>query len=162
MDNEAPAPEEEEKHGIKSASEKDREPTKAEQSVHFSLQNYMPITTSLNMLRDVAHHNAVRGGWWHDPETGKPIERNAGEIFALMHSEISEAMEGNRKGLMDKHLPHRVNEEVELADLIVRVMDYAGAKGYDIGGAVSEKMAYNMLREDHQPENRLKEGGKKY
>ena len=141
---------------------KEREITPQEYAVSFSLQNYMPITTSLNMLRDVAHNNAVRGGWWHDPQTGEAIERNSGEIFALMHSEISEAMEGNRKGLMDKHLPHRINEEVELADLIIRVMDYAGAKGFDIGGAVSEKMAYNMIRADHKPEERLKEGGKKY
>ena len=141
---------------------KEREITPLEYAVSFAQQNYMPITTSLNMLRDVAHNNAVRGGWWHDLETGEPLERNTGEIFCLMHSEISEAMEGNRKGLTDKHLRHRSNEEVELADLIIRVMDYAGAKGYDIGGAVSEKMAYNQVRADHKPEERQKEGGKKY
>lgn len=141
---------------------KEREITPQEHAVGFAQQNYMPITTSLNMLRDVAHNNAVRGGWWHDLDTGKPLERNTGELLCLMHSEISEAMEGNRKGLMDKHLPHRTNEEVELADLIIRVMDYAGAKGFDIGGAVSEKMAFNQVRADHQPEERLKEGGKKY
>lgn len=140
----------------------EREPTLQEYSVSFAQQNYMPITTSLNMVRDVAHNNAVRGGWWHDLKTGEPLQRNSGELLCLMHSEISEAMEGNRKGLMDKHLPHRANEEVELADLIIRVMDYAGANGFDIGGAVSEKLAYNQLRADHKPEERLKEGGKKY
>ena len=44
-----------------------------------------------------------------------------------MHSELSEALEADRKGLMDSHLPHRDGREVEFADLIIRVLDTACA-----------------------------------
>jgi hypothetical protein len=100
--------------------------------------------------------------WWVDIVTGKPITRNRGEQIALMHSELSEALEGERKGLMDDHLPHRRMSEVELADLAIRLFDYCGGHGYDLEGAVREKLAYNEVRADHKTENRLKDGGKKF
>lgn len=78
----------------------------------------------------------------------------------LMVSEISEAMEGARKNLMDDKLPHRPMEEVELADCVIRIMDYCGGRGLDIAGAIIEKMEYNRTREDHQIANRKKENGK--
>ena len=80
----------------------------------------------------------------------------------LCVSELSEAMEGHRKNLMDDHLPTRKMFEVELADCIIRIFDIAGAVGLDLGGAFVEKMTYNANRADHKPENRLKENGKKY
>ena len=80
----------------------------------------------------------------------------------LMVSELAEAMEGHRKGLMDDKLPHRKMIEVELADCIIRILDCAYGLGLDIGRAVSEKHHFNLTREDHKLENRLKEGGKKY
>lgn len=100
--------------------------------------------------------------WWRDLETGKPIKRNVGELIALMHSELSEALEADRKGLMDDKLPHRNGLEVELADAVIRILDAAGGLGLDIGGALVEKLAYNHKRSDHKPENRVKDGGKKY
>lgn len=98
--------------------------------------------------------------WWRDPKTGEPIERNKAELIALMHSELSKCLEGIRKNLNDDHLPHRKMEEVELADTLVRIFDYAGGFGLDIGGAFAEKMAYNAKRADHRPENRVVDGGK--
>ena len=83
-------------------------------------------------------------------------------MLCLIHSEISEAMEGERKDLMDDHLPHRKMAEVELADAIIRILDYGGAFGYDIEGAINEKMEYNKYRADHKRENRSKDGGKKF
>lgn len=100
--------------------------------------------------------------WWRDPATGEPIERNKGELLMLIVSEIAEAMEGERKGLMDDHLPHRRAAEVELADALIRIFDYAGEHGYDLDGAVAEKLAYNGHRADHKADARLGTNGKKW
>ena len=89
-------------------------------------------------------------------------KRNVGELLALIHSEISEAMEGHRKNLMDDKLPHRKMIEVELADAMIRIHDLAGYLELDLGGAIIEKMAYNQKRADHKPENRAMPGGKAY
>lgn len=122
------------------------------------------ITTSdaINAIRDNIHQKNVEAGWWHDLETGAKLDRNKGELLCLIHSEISECMEGVRKDLMDDKLPYRKMEEVELADAVIRILDYAGGYGLDIGGAIVEKLKYNQQRADHKPENRRKENGKKF
>lgn len=122
------------------------------------------INTSdaINAIRDNIHQKNVEAGWWHDLETGEKLERNKGELLCLIHSEISECMEGVRKDLMDDKLPGRKMEEVELADAVIRILDYAGGYGLDIGGAIVEKLKYNQQRADHKPENRRKENGKKF
>jgi hypothetical protein len=100
--------------------------------------------------------------WWVDLHTGEPLDRNVGELLCLVHSEISEAMEGHRKNLKDDKLPHRTMFEVELADALIRILDIAAGFKLDLGGAYVEKMEYNRTREDHQREARLQENGKKY
>jgi hypothetical protein len=120
---------------------------------------------SNDMVNDVVllcHAQAVSGGWWHNLKTGEPIERNVGECLALIHSEISEALEAHRKNLMDDKLSMRKGFEVELADAVIRIFDLAGAQGLDLGGALTEKLEYNLTRADHKPENRLAAGGKAY
>lgn len=109
----------------------------------------------------------IRGynaGWWHNIKTGESqlANRNVGELLCLIHSEISEAMEGYRKNQQDDHLPNRKAFEVELADAVIRIFDLAGGYNLDLAGAIAEKLAYNERRADHKPENRLKEGGKKF
>jgi NTP pyrophosphatase (non-canonical NTP hydrolase) len=99
--------------------------------------------------------------WWVDWE-GHPIDRDKGNLLMLIVSEIAECMEGERKGLMDDKLPHRPMPEVELADALIRIFDYAAAFGYDLEGAYQEKMAYNAQREDHKHEARAATGGKKW
>lgn len=115
---------------------------------------------ALNNLCEQVHKANIN--WWKDPKTGLPIERNFGEIIALIHSELSEALEGHRKDLMDDKLPHRKMIEVELADAVIRIFDTCAGLKLDLGGAFVEKMAYNATRADHKLENRIKDGGKKY
>ena len=117
--------------------------------------------SGLNECAKDCHEAAVRGGWWHDSQ-GKKKERNIGELLCLIHSEISEAMEGARKGLMDTHLKHKSMMEVELADAIIRIFDLAESKGFNLGETIYEKLEYNRSRADHKIKNRLKEGGKKF
>jgi NTP pyrophosphatase (non-canonical NTP hydrolase) len=99
--------------------------------------------------------------WWQKPD-GTPLERNKGELLMLMVSEIAEAMEGERKDLVDDKLPHRRMAEVELVDALIRIFDYAAAFSYDLDGAFEDKMQYNSQREDHKHEARLLAGGKKW
>jgi hypothetical protein len=105
-------------------------------------------------------HQAARK-WWYDAD-GNRRERNKGELIALMHSELSEMLEGVRKDTMDDHLPHRRAEEVELADLLIRAFDYAGAYSFDLDAIVAEKLAYNAQRADHTYEARAGANGKKF
>lgn len=120
------------------------------------------VKNGLAIATKICHEKAVRNGWWSDPHTGARIRRNKGEMLALMHSELSEALEGERKGLMDSHLPHRRSAEVELADLLIRVFDYCGEFGYDLAEALTEKLAYNDARPDHKPAQRRLQGGKSF
>ena len=116
----------------------------------------------INLLADTCFQNALDAGWHTDLGTGELIERNKAEMLMLIVSEVAEAMEGVRKDLKDDHLPERSMEEVELADTIIRIMDYAGRWGLDIGGAIIEKLEYNKNRADHKIENRKLNGGKKF
>lgn len=113
----------------------------------------------LNELAAEIHQKNSR--WWVDKD-GTPLARNKGELLCLIHSEISEAMEGERKDLMDDKLPHRKMAEVELADALIRILDYAAGFGYDISGAVQEKLQFNAIRKDHTYEAREQANGKRW
>ena len=116
-------------------------------------------------LQDACHGAAKAAGWWHDPKTGLSTTSNPmcfSQKLMLTVSELAEAMEGDRKNLMDDKLPHRPMREVELADAVIRIFDLAGAYGMDLGGAIAEKMAFNAIRPDHKLANRQAEGGKAY
>lgn len=126
-----------------------------------------------NDLQFFCHRAASVSGWWRDLRTGADYTADlssgsrfgkalVAEKLCLIHSEISEAMEGHRKGLQDDKLPHRRALEVELADAVIRIADLAGAMGLDLGGAIAEKMDFNAHRPDHRAENRIAAGGKAY
>jgi NTP pyrophosphatase (non-canonical NTP hydrolase) len=116
-------------------------------------------STLINGVQALCHGLACQSGWWTNvDETDLNVRLTK---IALIHTELSEAVEGARKGLMDDHLPHRKMEEVELADAVIRIFDYAETQGYSLGDAMMEKLKYNQQREDHKPENRAKAGGKK-
>lgn len=127
----------------------------------------MDIIEAGHLLTVACYGAAKASGWHNDPKTGLPRTREQDhELFptriALCHSELSEALEGHRKGMPDDKLPHRWMAEVELADTVIRVFDLAGAMGYDLGAAIAEKLAYNAQRADHKPEARNAAGGKAY
>lgn len=105
--------------------------------------------------------NNVKAGWFTNPVTRRRVDPDPLQKLMLMVTEISEAAEGVRKDLMDDKLPHRKMEEVELADVLVRLFEYAGWRDLDVGGAFVEKIAYNASRADHKIENRAAAGGKK-
>lgn len=86
----------------------------------------------------LASDTARAAGWYRDPKTGELIKRNFGEVIGLMHSELSEALEADRKSLMDDKLPHRNGVEVEFSDCFIRVGDTAVARGDNVPGAFIE------------------------
>jgi hypothetical protein len=73
-----------------------------------------------------------------------------------MHSELSECLEALRHGNPpDEHIPQHNNAVVELADCIIRILDFAESKHWNVGAALCDKVKYNKGRE-------YKHGGKKF
>lgn len=119
------------------------------------------VVDGIRATMKLANDTATEAGWYRDPKTGEEIERNFGEVVALMHSELSEALEAHRKNLMDDKLPDRHGIEVEFADCIIRICDTAAALDLDLAGAIIAKNRYNRQRADHKLEARAA-GGKRY
>lgn len=114
--------------------------------------------------QDACFNASFNAGWWHKKD-GTPLWTDPlafSNRLMLTVSELAEAMEADRKNLMDDKLPHRKGTEVEIADAIIRLLDLAGAYGLDVGGAMEEKMAFNKVRPDHKKEAREASGGKSY
>lgn len=118
----------------------------------------MNLSEAINCVVTRCHDDAKNAGWWNGGITPETVPK----CLMLIVSEVAEAMEGDRKGLMDDHLPDRKMVEVELADAVIRIADLAGALNLDLGGAIFEKLEYNKTRNDHKAKTRLAEGGKKY
>lgn len=102
-----------------------------------------------NEIAKEVNQTAIEKGWWKG-------DRNQGELIALMHSELSEALEALRHGNPpDDKVPEFNGVETELADVIIRIMDYSAAFGYKVGEALEAKIAFNKTRD-------YMHGGKKF
>ena len=100
-------------------------------------------------LQQLVHATARSEGWWD-------VNRVDGELVALMHSELSEALEAMRhNNTPDDKIPEFSGVEAELADVIIRIMDFAAARGHRVAEAIVAKVAYNRGRE-------YKHGGKAF
>lgn len=116
---------------------------------------------NLNEMAKEVHQNAVEHGWWEE-------ERSIGEIIALCHSELSEALEEHRNNkpqiyfvgydMQDRKIVKDAPFEgaygickpegtaIELADCIIRILDYCAHEGIDVEKAIEIKHEYNKTR----------------
>lgn len=94
----------------------------------------------IRTMQHAVHQNAVEHGWWDEP-------REDGTCIALMHSELSECVEALRKGdFPDKHCAPMGNAVVELADVVIRIMDFCERKKWNLGKAIIAKHEANKAR----------------
>ncbi|MBO0438944.1 hypothetical protein JZO69_01030 [Enterococcus sp. DIV0869a] len=109
---------------------------------------------SISELQIEVHQNAVDHGWWEK-------EQDFGTLIALCHSELSEALEEVRKGLavnetyVSTHDGSLEGVPIELADVVIRIMDMSEHYGIDLQSAIIQKHEYNKSRP-------FKHGGKQF
>lgn len=114
-----------------------REFTKQQVGAAISVMS-TALIPQLSMLAEQIHAcNEVQGFWESE---------NVGEKIALMHSELSEALEADRKDLPSDHIAPFRGVEEELADCMIRILDFAGHFNLRLGEALVAKLHFNLSR----------------
>lgn len=117
----------------------------------------MVFCQGFDWMATESHANAVQKGFWEDRDAIEKLAAAHGlgevarklvdsQLRELIHSEVSEACEGDRKDLQDDHLPAFTMVECEMADALIRIADYSKKRGLRVGQAVIAKMKYNANR----------------
>ena len=105
------------------------------------------MSMTIESLIQESHQTAKSKGWWDDPD------RDVGELLALIHSEVSEALEVYRVKGKDSIGENWLDEKgkpegftVELADVIIRIADLCGEFELDLEKSLTTKLSYNQTR----------------
>lgn len=113
-------------------------------ALHYAVRQKGDQVT-LKELVDNAHAMSRSKGWYD----GNDAVRNVPEMLALIHSEVSEALEDYRTGTMLEDVTVHgkpIGFPSELADVVIRIGDLCGYLGIDLEAAVTDKMTYNATR----------------
>lgn len=108
----------------------------------------LAFVQSFNYFSGAIYRLAQNKGWWKK-------DRNQGEIIALIHSELSEALETLIENKQSDKIPKFLGIEEELADTIIRIMDYSEGFNYKVAEAIIAKLKFNYTR-------KYKHGGKEF
>lgn len=95
----------------------------------------------INKLAALVHGS--NGPRWEVGEADEPLKPSKNEMLALMASRLLTARHGAQHNKPDDRLPHLSMEVVQLADCLIRILDYCGGFGIDVNGAFWEKLEYN-------------------
>lgn len=112
--------------------------------------------TAAGQLDTLAFHIHEQNQHWYQQEV------HPGVKIALMHSELSEMLEGVRTDAASDKIPEFTSEEEEMADVLIRALDYCGWRKLRVTAAVRAKLEYNKTRADHTAAARAAPGGKKF
>ena len=95
----------------------------------------------LNKWAEEIHANSVKHGWW---EADRPFA----EVAMLVTCEVAEAVEEARAGRPMHYIEDGKPEgiAVEMADALIRILDWFGKEGLDVEAIVREKHDYNKGR----------------